>query len=91
MCIRDRGGPFSAGADIEELSALDTAQAYARGWLKDLSDTVQGMHKPIIAAVEGFALGGGFELALLVYTHFLLDVLFSVLLILHSIIVANVS
>ena len=36
------GGPFSAGADIEELSALDTAQAYAREWLKDLSDTVQG-------------------------------------------------
>ena len=72
------GGPFSAGADIEELSALSTAQAYAREWLKDLSDTVQGMRKPIIAAVEGFALGGGFELALLVCTHFLLDVLFSV-------------
>ena len=85
------GGPFSAGADIEELSALDTAQAYARQWLKDLSDTVQGMRKPIIAAVEGFALGGGFELALLVYTQFLLDVLFSVPLIPHSLTVANIS
>ncbi len=59
-------GPFSAGADLKELSALDTPQAHARGWLKDLSDTVNGMRKPIIAAVEGFALGGGFELALLV-------------------------
>ena len=65
------GGPFSAGADIEELSTLDTAQAYARAWLKDLSDTVRGMRKPLIAAVEGFALGGGFELVLLVCTHFL--------------------
>ena len=70
------GGPFSAGADIEELSTLDPAQAYARGWLKDLSDTVQGMRKPIIAAVEGFALGGGFELALLVCTHLLWVVFF---------------
>lgn len=60
------GGPFSAGADIKELSALNTTQAYERNWLKDLSDAVQGMRKPIICVVEGLAFGGGFELALLV-------------------------
>ena len=60
------GGPFCAGADLEELTKLDTPKAQAAGWLKDLSDTISSMRKPTIAAVEGFALGGGFELALLV-------------------------
>lgn len=58
-------GPFSAGADLSELQHLSTSEAYRTGYLKDLSDAVASMRKPIIASVAGFALGGGFELAMM--------------------------
>ncbi|KAH9217023.1 ClpP/crotonase-like domain-containing protein [Leptodontidium sp. 2 PMI_412] len=58
-------GPFSAGADLGELQHISTSEAYRIGYLKDLSDTVASMRKPIIASVAGFALGGGFELAMM--------------------------
>ncbi|KAF3041472.1 hypothetical protein E8E11_006542 [Didymella keratinophila] len=58
-------GPFSAGADLAELAHISTTEAFQRGWLKDLNDSLKRFRKPIIAAVRGFAFGGGFELALL--------------------------
>ncbi|KAL1610981.1 hypothetical protein SLS59_000618 [Nothophoma quercina] len=59
-------GPFCAGADLSELAGITTAEAFQRGWLKDLNDAVDRFRKPLIAAVRGFAkFGGGFELALL--------------------------
>ncbi|KAH7397624.1 ClpP/crotonase-like domain-containing protein [Cadophora sp. MPI-SDFR-AT-0126] len=58
-------GPFSAGADLSELQHLSTSEAYRIEYLKDLSDAVASMRKPIIASVAGFALGGGFELAMM--------------------------
>ncbi|KAL2069905.1 hypothetical protein VTL71DRAFT_14584 [Oculimacula yallundae] len=58
-------GPFSAGADLGELQHISTSEAYRIGYLKDLSDAVTSMRKPIIASVSGFALGGGFELAMM--------------------------
>ncbi|CZT07548.1 related to enoyl-CoA hydratase precursor, mitochondrial [Rhynchosporium agropyri] len=58
-------GPFSAGADLGELQHISTSEAYRIGYLKDLSDAVASMRKPIIASVAGFALGGGFELAMM--------------------------
>nr|CDP31044.1 Putative Mitochondrial precursor of Enoyl-CoA hydratase [Podospora anserina S mat+] len=57
-------GPFCAGMDINELSQLDTLAAHERSFLKDLTDAFAQFTKPIIAAVIGLALGGGFELAL---------------------------
>ncbi|KAK4194358.1 putative mitochondrial precursor of enoyl-CoA hydratase [Triangularia verruculosa] len=57
-------GPFCAGMDIKELSQLSTAEAHERQFLKDLTKAFAQFSKPIIAAVIGFALGGGFELAL---------------------------
>ncbi|KAH8661503.1 ClpP/crotonase-like domain-containing protein [Tricladium varicosporioides] len=58
-------GPFSAGADLYQLLHLSTADAHKTSYLKDLSDAVTHMRKPIIACVSGFALGGGFELAMM--------------------------
>ncbi|KAK1827466.1 enoyl-CoA hydratase [Podospora conica] len=57
-------GPFCAGMDISELSLLTPASAHARHFLRDLTDALARFSKPLIAAVVGFALGGGFEIAL---------------------------
>ncbi|KAG9230507.1 enoyl-CoA hydratase [Amylocarpus encephaloides] len=58
-------GPFSAGADLGELLHISTTQAYATQYLADLNKSIISMRKPIICAVAGFALGGGFELAMM--------------------------
>ncbi|KAF2130169.1 ClpP/crotonase [Dothidotthia symphoricarpi CBS 119687] len=57
--------PFCAGADLKELAEVTTAVAYRMSWLKSLDDALTGFQKPIIAAVQGYAFGGGFELALM--------------------------
>jgi len=56
---------FAAGADIQELaqvSALDGQALALRG--QSLFDRIENCGKPVIACVNGFALGGGCELAL---------------------------
>jgi len=56
---------FSAGADIEYMSKISPieSETYAKtGHL--LTSTVENVSKPTIAAINGFALGGGCELAL---------------------------
>ncbi|NOX65288.1 MAG: enoyl-CoA hydratase [Chlorobi bacterium] len=56
---------FVAGADIEELSKLDSKRAieFSR-FGQSVFDKIENMDKLVIAAVNGFALGGGCELAL---------------------------
>ncbi len=56
---------FVAGADIPELAELNVqggAETMARG--QYLMKTIQNFPKPVIAAINGFALGGGCELAM---------------------------
>lgn len=57
---------FVAGADIKEFASFDTTQgtALAAEGQRLLFDQVANMGTPVIAAVNGFALGGGLELAM---------------------------
>lgn len=53
---------FCAGSDIAELDAYDTPWTFRNR--PDYCDAVRQIRKPVIAAVNGFALGGGLELAM---------------------------
>lgn len=55
---------FAAGADIKEMSSKSFAQAYNTNMLAFWHNLTQ-IRKPIIAAVNGYALGGGCELAMM--------------------------
>ena len=54
-----RGRGFSAGADISEFDAPPRDP-----WLPELCNRIESSPKPVIAALHGLALGGGFEVAL---------------------------
>lgn len=56
---------FAAGADIREMADKTFAQAFTHDVFGQAAAAIQGVRKPIIAAVSGFCLGGGCELAML--------------------------
>ena len=66
---------FVAGVDIKEFSDFGTekAEELARNGQEILFNKIENMQKPVIAAVNGFALGGGLELAMSCHIRYASD------------------
>ncbi|MFQ5513243.1 MAG: enoyl-CoA hydratase-related protein [Myxococcota bacterium] len=65
LIVTGTGRAFVAGADIEEIAQLDREQGLAFARLgQTLFSRIERLDLPVIAAVNGFALGGGCELAM---------------------------
>ncbi|MEM9581630.1 MAG: enoyl-CoA hydratase [Pseudomonadota bacterium] len=56
---------FAAGADITEMRDLSFVDAFTTNLFADTANAISNARKPIIAAVSGYALGGGCELAMM--------------------------
>jgi enoyl-CoA hydratase/carnithine racemase len=65
VVVRGSDKVFAAGADIKEMQAMDHAAMVVRSRaLQDSFTAVARIPKPVVAAITGYALGGGCELAL---------------------------
>jgi len=56
---------FAAGADIGAMAGYSFVDAYKGDYITRNWETIRSVRKPVIAAVSGFALGGGCELAMM--------------------------
>ena len=56
---------FAAGADIGAMATYTFADVYKGDYITRNWETIRSVRKPVIAAVSGFALGGGCELAMM--------------------------
>ena len=63
VVLRGQGGHFSAGLNIAELGVVDDDEAMQRRFVQ-LEDQVAALTRPTVAAVDGYCLGGGMQLAL---------------------------
>jgi enoyl-CoA hydratase len=65
MVITGSEKAFAAGADIGAMATFTFADAYKGDFITRNWETIRTIRKPVIAAVSGFALGGGCELAMM--------------------------
>ncbi len=66
VVLRGNGPAFCTGGDIREFgTAPSPVVARAVRWQRDVWGMLRALPKPIIAAVHGYVVGGGFEMALL--------------------------
>ncbi len=65
MIITGSEKAFAAGADIGAMASYSFADTYKGDYITRNWETVRSIRKPVIAAVSGFALGGGCELAMM--------------------------
>lgn len=63
MVVTGSDKAFAAGADIKQMSEASPFEMINSGYV-DLFDRIRAIRKPVIAAVSGWALGGGCEFAL---------------------------
>lgn len=56
---------FAAGADISMMRHKSFVEVFSEDFFTDATDKITAIRKPIIAAVSGYALGGGCELAMM--------------------------
>ncbi|HEY4448250.1 MAG TPA: 3-hydroxyacyl-CoA dehydrogenase NAD-binding domain-containing protein [Steroidobacteraceae bacterium] len=61
LVITGAGGTFSSGADINEIAS---GAALTAPTLRDLQAHMESSRKPLVAAIDAIAFGGGFEIAL---------------------------
>jgi enoyl-CoA hydratase len=65
MIVTGSEKAFAAGADIGAMSSYTFADVYKSDYITRNWETIRSIRKPVIAAVSGFALGGGCELAMM--------------------------
>ena len=65
MIVTGSEKAFAAGADIGAMASWGFADVYKADYITRDWETIRSVRKPVIAAVSGFALGGGCELAMM--------------------------
>jgi enoyl-CoA hydratase len=65
MVITGSEKSFAAGADIAAMAKFTFSEVYRNDFITRNWETMKSVRKPVIAAVSGFALGGGCELAMM--------------------------